>query len=309
MKGLVSVISFCSNDFRFLHACLESARLFSDQIIVVVCDHFFDGKEENYALLEHVYRTYDHPLFIEYAFDQESYRRFTPYYSEHPNWRHEKANTHRWIAYHFLPKTCQAILFLDSDEIVDAKRFLEWLELQDLKSHSAWSLSAYWYFKEACYRATSTDDISLLVKRQALEADHLWHSDERAGILIGLEGKKCYAVKGCDAKPLVHHYSWVRTKEELLCKFTTWSHHWERAWSALVEEEFSHPFKGKDFIRGYRYEKVEVLFDPLQVQIPTFPALSLKEHTKQLRQFSHVIKVDRAQMLKKELCSLIHMPI
>ena len=309
MKNVISVISFCSNDFRFIHACLENAQSFSTQVIVVVCDHFFDGREENYALLEHVYKTFTYPLFIEYAFDEQSYRRFTPYYAEHPHWRHERANTHRWIAYHFLPEHCEAVLFLDSDEIVDGKCFSQWLELQDVKDYSAWSLAAYWYFREARYRATRSDDISLLVRKEALTPDHLWHSDERAGILIGLKGEKCYGVKSNDGEPLVHHYSWVRTKEELLCKFTTWSHHWEREWSTLVEKEFSHPFQGVDFIRGYSYKTIEPSFDPLQIQVPLLPTISLQEHTKQLRQFPHVIKVDRAQMLRRELCSLIHMPI
>jgi hypothetical protein len=307
MRGIVSVISFCTNDFRFIHACIEGARAFSDQVIVVTCDHFFDGAPENYALLEYVYWTHPQCLFIEYAFDPQSYRQFTPYYPEHPHWRHERANTNRWIAYHFLPPSCETVLFLDSDEIIDGQRFADWLEGQDLSSAVAWSFAAYWYFREATYRATCCDDISLLVKKEALTADHIWHSDERAGILIELKGKKHYGVRGL--VPFVHHYSWVRTKEELLCKFATWSHHWERDWAQLVEREFAHPFQGIDFIRGYTYESHAPFFDPLQVRLPVIAPLSYEQHVKQMRQFPHVITVNRVEMRKRELCSLIHMPI
>jgi hypothetical protein len=198
------------------------------------------------------------------------------------------------------------VLFLDSDEIVDGDRFASWLERQDLSSAVAWSLAAYWYFREACFRATRWDDISLLVRREALMAELLWHRDERAGILIALKGKKHYGVRG--EEPFVHHYSWVRTKEELLCKFSTWSHHWERDWAQLVQKEFAHPFQGTDFIRGYTYESHVPIFDPLQVIVPKFPPISYEQHVKQVRQFPHVITVDRAEMRKRELCSLIHMP-
>ena len=131
--AITAVISFCTNDYRLLKACIEQALLFSDHIIIAVCDHFFDGTQENYALLEHVYGLFPKCQFIEFAFDaKESYHRFTPYYPEHYNWRHAWHNTSRWVAFHFLPCECEFIFFLDTDEIVDGSRFLQWVKETDV---------------------------------------------------------------------------------------------------------------------------------------------------------------------------------
>jgi len=58
-----------------------------------------------------------------------------------------------------------------------------------------------------------------------------------------------------------HHYSWARTKEQMLTKVKNWGHRKQRNWQELVENEFSHEFNGKDFIHGYNYSRVPNLFD------------------------------------------------
>jgi hypothetical protein len=302
---LITVINFCTYDFRLLHACIEGVRNFSKKILITVCDHYFDGTQENYALLEHVFRQFPDCTFIEYAFDPEqSYRQFTPYYPEHYLWRHEWHNTGRWIAYHFLPKECDAIFFIDADEIVDQARFDPWFECNDVLAYSAIRFSAHWYFREARYRATSHDDASLLVNRRVLTPCLLWNSDERMGIFESVSGEKIKGVKGIDGHPLIDHYSWVRTKEELLKKFGAWGHHWERDWKGLLEKEYAEPFKGIDFIRRYSYLEIAPGFDPLQVHIPAMPYISLEEHKKNIRSFSNVISVDRQYMQRKALVKL-----
>lgn len=302
IAAITTVISFCTNDYRLLKACVEQAHRFSNHIIITVCDHFFDGTLENYALLEHVYHLFPECQFIEYAFDsQESYHRFTPYYPEHHNWRHVWHNTGRWISYYFLPQECAFICFLDSDEIIDGDRFLKWIEENGIASYSALSFSSYWYFREAKYQATKMDDTGVLINRKALLPDYLWHVDERSGILMRIGGKGLCQVKGKDQKPLMHHYSWVRTKEELHKKFSTWGHYWERPWDELLEKEFSAPFLGKDFTRGYVYRTVQAYFDPLTVEIPEIAHISLEQHLKNMQNFPNVIKVDRNEMLKREI--------
>jgi len=299
---LTTVINFCTYDFRFLQACVEGVRAFSNKILIAVCDHYFDGTQENYALLEHVFRLFPDCAFIEYAFDPNlSYRQFSPYFPEHHQWRHEWHNTGRWIAYYFLPKECDYIFFIDADEIVDGVRFLQWLEHHDVSAYSAIRFAAYWYFREAGYRASAHDDASLLVNKRALSPQDLWNSDERAGILEHISGQKLKGVKGIDQNPVIDHYSWVRTKEELLKKFTAWGHHWERDWKNLLEAAFSAPFKGTDFIRGYSYHPVEPRFDPLKVVIPELPQISLEQHIKNTASFSNVTRVDRKHMQRKEM--------
>ena len=64
-----------------------------------------------------------------------------------------------------------------------------------------------------------------------------------------------------DNEPLIHHYSWVRTKEEMLKKVLNWGHKNDKNWSDLIEEEFSRPFNGTDFVHGYNYNIVENKFN------------------------------------------------
>ena len=39
-----TIINFCSNDYSYLRHCIDGVKPFSSQVIVPVCDHFFDGK-------------------------------------------------------------------------------------------------------------------------------------------------------------------------------------------------------------------------------------------------------------------------
>lgn len=306
MINIATIISFCTNDFRLLEACVAGVRPFSQRIILSVCDHFFDGSEENYALVEEAFRLCPDCLWIEYPFyPQASYRAFTPHFPDHPFWRHEWHNTGRWVAYYFIPQNAEYILFLDVDEIVDGPRFMNWLEHFDLNSYAALRLSAHWYFREAKYQATTRDDISLLVAKKAIHPEYLWSVDERMGIFDAVSGKKERDVKGLDNIPLVDHYSWVRTKEELQKKFHTWGHHAERPWQELLKNEYAHPFKGQDFIRRYAYAEIEPHFDPLSVQIPDLPSVSLEQHRENLSALSHVVRVDREKMQRRALLDLV----
>jgi hypothetical protein len=99
----------------------------------------------------------------------------------------------------------------------------------------------------------------------------------------------------------VHHYSWVRTKEELCKKFSSWSHHWERPWLNLVEVEYKDSFKERDFIRGYTYREVEPYFDPLLESLPSISSDDLSAHRSNVQQLPNVVLVDRKQMQHTEL--------
>src|SRR5689334_2116292 len=65
---LGTVISYCTNDFRFIGKCIEEARRFSHSIVVAVADHFFDGVPENRALLNATYQAHPDCLFVEFAY-------------------------------------------------------------------------------------------------------------------------------------------------------------------------------------------------------------------------------------------------
>lgn len=251
---LATIINFSSNEALFLKACLEEALLFSDQIIIPLCDHFFDGTPENRELLEAIYAAHPEVQFIEYAWCKENF------YGGHPtNYWH---NLSRLIGWAFLLPEIDYVLFLDVDEIVEGRRFAHWLKHFPLTNYAALRMACYWYFREAKYQALQWEDTPLLISKTALHYDAIMHPYERAGTLHLARGEKLRHVTSEEGLPMIHHYSWVRSKEALLRKVSCWGHREERDWRSLVEAEFAKEFSGTDFVYGYSFKEVEPLLRP-----------------------------------------------
>ncbi len=249
MCNVATVINFCSNDYPFLAHAIKNASAFSSQIIISVCDHFFDGVKENKELLNQIYLEHPECQFIEFAYDKEK----NLYGSHSVSYWH---NLGRMLGVYFLDESIEYVLFLDADEIVESDRFCKWLSSFPL-TYEAMRFSCYWYFRASSFQAKTLEDSAFLVKKSVLTGDILMHPHEREGCFQGIKGNKMRQVDGLDALPLFHHYSWVRTKEQMLRKVLSWGHNGERDWVSLVEEEFLQPFKGKDFVHGYTFQEVK----------------------------------------------------
>lgn len=253
-----TVINFCSNESRFIKATLEQALIFSQQVIVAVCDHFFDGTPENRPLLEEIYAAFPDCLFVEYP--------YLPHKIPKRMWK-KVDRAHFWhsfsrlVGFSVLDEGVEMVLFLDADEVPEGKKFAEWLDCSDYRHHTALKLANYWYFREPTNQALRFEDSVVLVQKRSLESDILLHQDERDAIYNLLPGPKRRHVAGPDGEPMFHHYSWVRTQDEMLKKVKAWGHKGDRDWTALVNEEFSAPFRGTDFIHGYSYKIVKPSFD------------------------------------------------
>ncbi len=290
---ITTCISYCTYDFRCLKKCIEEAQFFSDYILILVCDHFFDGLKENELLLLHSYQQNLSVRFIEYSYLKD--RLYSNLVEAHPqdlNWSLYWHSTSKYISYYMAPQETQYFLFLDVDEIVEGKKFAKWLETKEYQKYDAMRLSCYLYCRESCYQATCFQSLPLWVKKEALEPTQILSPGDRAGIFVRIQGPKIENVsfKGL---PLVHHYSWVKTKEECLRKTKCWGHRKENDWEALIEAAFQQPFQGKDFAYGFSYQKVKSFFDPLSVKIPKDPVGTTD--------FDHVQKVDSDVIFKKEL--------
>jgi hypothetical protein len=289
-----TVISYCTNDWRFLNLCIEEARRFSSQVIVVVCDHFFDGTPEDRALLEWSYAQHPDCLFLEFTYDPEQpYGLYCPVRPGEEDWAHYWHSTGRYIGYHYLDEAIETVLFADVDEIYDGNRFQEWLENFDYRSYEAIRFASYYYFREAKYRALSWLPLSLLARKEAILPELLLDLRERQGVFEGLAGQKMMQAVGLDGQPLLHHYSWVKTKEEMLIKARTWGHRHERDWIGLIEEEFSHPFNGTEAFYGMHYEEVESWRDPLAAETPLFLERSKNRN--------NVLQIDRPAFLRETI--------
>ncbi|MBS0624601.1 MAG: hypothetical protein JSS32_00955 [Verrucomicrobia bacterium] len=290
-KPIAAIVNFCTNESRFLKACIEQARLFARQIIIPVCDHFFDGTPEKAEELDLIYRSFPDCTFIQYPFIPDQipkglFKRIAPNHFWH--------SLSRLIAVNYLEDTIETILFLDADEVPDGKKFSEWLDSSDYHQHMALKLANYWYFREPRYQATLWEDSIVLAQRRALTSRLLLDEREREAIYDFLPGPKRRNVTASDGKPMFHHFSWVRTKEEMLKKVRSWGHRGDRSWEAQVEEEFSAPFRGTDFVHGYKFNEVVPQFDIRLDQIRFEPALPQAASLKRLTS-SQVLKLLKSQ--------------
>ncbi len=250
---IATVINFCTNEARFIKASIQECRRFSKQIIVAVCDHFFDGTSEDRALLDGVYAAFPDCLFVEYPF-------FPQAVPPKRSFSHFWHNASRLAGASCLRSEIDWVFFLDADEVPDGGKVLDWIHTADWASYSAFKLSCYWYFREPVFRARQKEDTILLVRKDELGRKAMLHDDERDGIYAQASGQKLRRVSGSDGSPMFHHYSWVRTKDEMLKKVRSWGHSKDRNWEALVEEEFSREFSGIDFVHGYQFSSCEPLF-------------------------------------------------
>jgi hypothetical protein len=118
-------------------------------------------------------------------------------------------------------------------------------------------LANYYYFREPVYQSLTFEDSVILVKKSLLSEAMIMDFEDRNKPFLEIPEPKERMVFGPENKPMIHHYSWVRTKEEMLKKVKTWGHSEDRDWISLVEKEFQSEFSGTDFVHGYKYKTVK----------------------------------------------------
>lgn len=251
-----TAVQYNTSDFRFLKANLTQVSKFSDEIIITICDHLYNGEPENQELLEKSKQIISQ--FDKCKLEIIKWEGF----SEHLAYYH---NLSRKTALDIAKNDW--ILFIDSDEIVD-DNFGDWFEVNRHK-YNGYNFTCYWYFREPIYQATKTESAGVLIRREDCdnwdlsnrlelkqfyqrlwEEDRLSHGDWLDNPILGLDGKV-----------MLHHYSWVRNKEQMLKKVQNWAHQKDKNWIELVEEEFSREFNGTDFVHGYDYKIVKNKFN------------------------------------------------
>lgn len=271
---IATVINYCTNDYRFLDACLKEAWKFSKEIIIPVCDHFFDGVAENRLLLEYSYAKHPDVKFIEFAFGDEPYGIYSGLKKGDDDWIHYWHSTARYVGDLFVSPEIEYVLFLDVDEVADGNRMKAWLSNFPYQDFDEVRFTSYFYFREAKFQSLKIMRNALLVKKVKLKPELLLDVQERWGAFNSLGGTRLEDAYALDDRPLFHHYSWVRTKEEMLRKVVSWGHHLDKDWSSLIEEEFKAPFQLKENFWGLNYKEVAPFIDPLTVAIPVNPILN-----------------------------------
>jgi len=261
--GIGAVVNYCTNEYPFLSPCLSELEKFCARIVVVICDHFFDGTPENPVLIRRSIEENRHRAqFLTYPYSRDEDRgKAGKFYWEVKG---------RWLGCLEL-QDCEHIYFIDVDEIVESSKFIAWLEGFAVKMEVAGSgpriltyrdidalqFRAYWYFRDVIYRSTVLENSSMLIRRTRLTQNAVMSRQARHSLFKLTRGIHGDAITALDNTPMVHHYSWVRTKEQMLRKVLSWTHSSDRDWVPLVEKEFSsQTFSGVDFVHGYSFEIV-----------------------------------------------------
>jgi len=292
---ITTVINYCTNDYRFIKKCVTEAKKFSHQIIIPVSDHFFNGKKENRKLLNLTYLENPSCEFIEYEFTpHKSYSKYKWFEPSSIESRHIWYSTSRYISHFFIKKETDYILFLDADEICDGDLFLHWLNLLKYKKYFALRLACYFYFNSPLLRSTIFQNSALLIKKEGLDPFLLLELRERFATFSFAPEKKIKMVLNEEKIPMVHHYSWVRSKMEKIIKSETWGHFSDKNWKELIENNKEELNIKHDPFYNLPLEKIaSSFFDPFSIS-PNFKQKIPKK-------FPNVIKVSYLDIFKKEL--------
>jgi hypothetical protein len=245
------VIPYCSLDKIFIKKNIEQCLKFANNIFISVSSHLYNGEPE----------------------DKESIDELKSFCSQHKNidileynWNSNTPFKFYWNCYSrwIGIEKCKTdyIMQLDSDEIIDADFFLmSYLENKEgfWQKYNSYAFGMYWYFRDFMYRSKTIESAHILVKRDILNKSNVFTEYDRGGHAVKDNYTSFYNT-GYNHKYYIHHFSWVRTKEDLLKKVKGWGHKNERNWEDLIEEHYSKPFFGKDFVHGYEFEIVEPPF-------------------------------------------------
>lgn len=235
-----AVILYSTNDYKFFKQCIGNLTLLNIKCHIVTYTHMWNGTPENEELLKSSFELFKNT-------DLVNFYKIEWTEGKHP-WYWEALG--RYEATKLI--NSEYVLYIDIDEIVDIPKFREFLDKADYKKFDTMKLANSWYWREPIYKATSCEYNTVLTKSSLAKQLHFQDGGREHYF-------RCSSNQGYSNtnEPFIDHYSWVRTKEEMLNKVKNWGHTNDTNWVDLVEEEFSRPFNGTDFVHGYSYHIVE----------------------------------------------------
>jgi len=255
--NIATIINYCSNEKAFLEKVISGVNSFSKSIFVVVCDHFFNGEKEDIAQIKKDAQRLAMAQFIVYPYEKRLEHTKIFKRIGQANFWHSFS---RYLGFSKLTDAVDYVLFLDADEVVDGDAFNRWLLTDEYKQFDVMKLANYWYFLFEHLRAKVFEDSAVLIKKNRITANLLLTKEERNTLYDVLNGPKKRMVLGVDSKPMIHHYSWVRSQAQMLKKVMSWGHKNDKDWTKLVTEAFEKKDLKKDFVHGYELEKIDKIF-------------------------------------------------
>lgn len=245
------VIPYCSLDEMFIKENIKQCQKFANNIFISVSSHLYTGEPEDKDSIDRLKSfcsNFNNIDILEYRWNNNaSFEFYWNCYS-------------RWIGI----EKCKTdyIMQLDSDEIIDGNLFFySYAKNEDYfwTNFKSYALSMYWYFRDFTYRSKKLEEAHIIVSRDVLNKNNVFTKYDRGGHAVIDNITSLFGVKYGD-ESYVHHFSWVRSKNDLIKKVSGWGHKNERNWKELIEYEFSKPFLGKDCVHGYEFDLVNPPF-------------------------------------------------
>jgi len=257
------IINYCSKDKAFIYINIEECLKITYNIIVSCGNKLFDGENEDLNHLQSLQEKY--PLIKVLIFDV-NLNEYNPL-----NYRKNAyfPNKARLLGYKEAKKIYDTnwYLFIDVDEIPDAEIFLKNIQRFD-DPNITYKFFTFTYFREPIYLSNFMESLVLLCHKNNITNKSLMHPMERTfyisnnermdnSIIININHKVVDVLDINSNQPIFHHFSWVRSKENMIKKIRGWSHRDDKDWISIIEEEFTHDFNFTDFV----YKEKEKLYN------------------------------------------------
>jgi hypothetical protein len=258
MQNISVIINYCSNESVFLDACIIECAKFSKEIIVSYGSHLYNGMTEDHDHIQHKKNQYPFVKFVKYDVDVNIDLKVQRGVVGRPHayWH----NLARWAGVQSISKDT-FVLLLDVDEIPDGEKFKFWASTHSLDEFSAYKIANYWYFKKPVNQALTWEDTAVLVHGKHLSESNIFGDRERDAVVYQSKCRVLRYVLGNDFLPLVHHFSWVRTPDQMLFKLKNWGHQTDfQNHEIMVREVFKND-EVNDIVHNYEYIKTPNLFD------------------------------------------------
>jgi hypothetical protein len=241
------VVLYCSQERDLIDRAIAPLVKVSSDVVVVSLTHFFTGSEDIQVQdkLKELQTKYGiKPVVMQWKHIPGAPQNFWP----------KELRLHGFGATRVSSKY---IMFVDADEILRSPpAFLAWFSSLDATSKQSYKLSNYWYFMSERRRSKVLEDSIIIVPRFTLRFEQF--RAHGVGEREALVSNPLREVKDLDGKVFFDHLSWVREKDILMQKVSTWGHRNDKDWIPLVNKALSEdPLTTADFVHGYEYDIIE----------------------------------------------------
>jgi hypothetical protein len=236
--------------------------MFADEIVVSYGDMLYNGEHENMEFLSEFKGLFPCVKFVQYNVDLKMPLSDMKGVKQRPTayWH----NLARDTAVKALSNDIDWVFVIDADEIPEGVKVKEWLDQMHLNAGCCYKIATYWYFKLPVFQAKTYEDSILLIHKKHLNEENIYGDFER-DFTIQNSGTVLQRMNmGIDGTPMWHHYSWVRSKDGIRKKVSSWAHANDIFRGVNVDDVINFIYKNdsvNDFVHGYEYSIVSNKFN------------------------------------------------